>query len=174
MTKKKRTILFIGLGLLFFIIAPLSVFYSLGWRFNFENKKIVQVGAIYIKSWPLNSQIYIDGKPKKRTDMCQYRIKFSCGKKCPAAIPKNFTEPDTHQIPRPAQKLIFLPACDEFQENPVPPWFELRYCCGRQNDSEQDRLSPYRDRSNHLQKLANSNRCSRRPQYVYQKIPAAF
>lgn len=69
MTKKIRNIIFIILAVLFLIIAPAIVIYSLGWRFDWETKKIIQPGMFYFKVWPKNSQIYINGEAKKKTDI---------------------------------------------------------------------------------------------------------
>src|SRR3989344_2475410 len=68
MTKKTRNLLFIILALLFLIVAPLTVFYSLGWRIDWNNKKIVKPGILYFKVWPRGVQIYINGVLKKKTD----------------------------------------------------------------------------------------------------------
>jgi WD40 repeat protein len=69
MTHRTRNILFITLFILFLIIAPITVFYSLGWRFDWTTKKIVQTGVFYFKVWPKNAQIYINGEFKKKTDI---------------------------------------------------------------------------------------------------------
>ncbi len=68
MTYRTRTILFLSLLILFLIIATLTVFYSLGWRFDWKTKKITQPGIFYFKVWPKSVQIYLDGKLKKKTD----------------------------------------------------------------------------------------------------------
>ncbi len=68
MTRKGRTILFIFLLILFLLAAFLTVCYSLGWRFDWGAKKIVQPGIFYLKVWPKSVQIYLDGKSKKKTD----------------------------------------------------------------------------------------------------------
>jgi len=68
MTKRTRTILFISLAVLFCSIAPLVVFYSLGWRIDWETKKITQPGILYIKAYPKSTHIYINGKLKKKSD----------------------------------------------------------------------------------------------------------
>ncbi len=68
MTKSTRTILFIFLAILFFLLAPLIVLYSLGWRMDWKNKKITQPGIFYFKIWPKNSIIYLNGKLEKKTD----------------------------------------------------------------------------------------------------------
>jgi len=69
MTHRTRNILFITLFILFLIIAPVTVFYSLGWRFDWETKKVVQTGVFYFKVWPKNAQVYINGEFKKKTDI---------------------------------------------------------------------------------------------------------
>lgn len=68
MTKRTRTILFFICSVLFLVIAPSIVFYYMGYRFNFDSKKIVQTGGLYFKAWPKGVQIYIDRKLKRRTD----------------------------------------------------------------------------------------------------------
>jgi len=68
MTKRTRTILFIICLVLFLIVAPSVIFYSQGYRIDFETKKISQTGALFLKVWPKNVEIYFDGKLKKKTD----------------------------------------------------------------------------------------------------------
>lgn len=69
MTKKKRTFIFLFLLLLFLIFAPATVMHSLGWRFDWEEKKLSQPGMFYFKIWPKNAQINIDEKISKKTDI---------------------------------------------------------------------------------------------------------
>ena len=68
MTKKTRTVLFSICVFLFLVSASAVVFYSQGYRFDFEKKKITQTGAFYFKVLPRSAQIYFDGKLKKETD----------------------------------------------------------------------------------------------------------
>ena len=69
MTRRSRNIIFGILFISFLIIAPLTVFYSLGWRFDWETKKIVQTGIFYFKTWPKGSQVYINGELRDKTDI---------------------------------------------------------------------------------------------------------
>lgn len=69
MTKKTRTTIFILLIIAFLIVAPLTVVYSLGWRFDWETRKITQPGMFYFKVWPRSCEIYIDGEIEKKTDI---------------------------------------------------------------------------------------------------------
>jgi len=59
MTKKTRTLLFFILLFCFLVLAPSIVFYSWGYRFNFETKAIVKTGAFYFKVLPKSAQISI-------------------------------------------------------------------------------------------------------------------
>lgn len=68
MTKKTRTILFLIFLFLFLLVAPISIFYSQGYRFDFESKKITQTGGIFLKAEPKQVEIYINGKLAKKTD----------------------------------------------------------------------------------------------------------
>ncbi|PIR01874.1 MAG: hypothetical protein CO031_00470 [Candidatus Nealsonbacteria bacterium CG_4_9_14_0_2_um_filter_37_38] len=69
MTKKKRTILFIVCAVLFILITPSVIFYSQGYRFDFETKKVVQTGGFYFKVFPRNAEIYLNGKLKTKTSV---------------------------------------------------------------------------------------------------------
>ena len=69
MIKKTRTILFILVLFLFLVSTPLIIFYSLGYRFDFENKKFFQTGAFSFKVWrPRGASVYVDNKLTKKTD----------------------------------------------------------------------------------------------------------
>ena len=66
MRRKTRLFLFIFIALLFFVVAPLTVLYSLGWRFDWSTKEIVQPGIFYFKVLPRNTHVYLtptDGSP---------------------------------------------------------------------------------------------------------------
>lgn len=68
MTKRTRTILFFICLLLFLIIGPSVVLYYMGYRFDFDSRKIVQTGGLFFKVWPKSARIYLDSKLKKKTD----------------------------------------------------------------------------------------------------------
>jgi len=68
MTKKTRTILFFIFICLFLLIAPSVIFYSQGYRFDFENKKLTQTGGLFFKVEPKQVEVYIDNKLAKKTD----------------------------------------------------------------------------------------------------------
>ena len=68
MTKKIRTVLFSICVFLFLVSASAVVFYSQGYRFDFEKKKITKTGAFYFKVLPRSAQIYLNGQLKKETD----------------------------------------------------------------------------------------------------------
>lgn len=69
MTKRTKTIIFLTIGVLFFLAAPSIVFYVQGYRVDFREKKIVQTGGLSIKAWPRSTQVYVNGKLKKKTDL---------------------------------------------------------------------------------------------------------
>lgn len=68
MTKRTRTILFLCTVFLFLITAPATIFYTQGYRIDFQRKEIIQTGALALKAWPKVVKVYIDGKQKKETD----------------------------------------------------------------------------------------------------------
>jgi len=67
MTKKFKKILFISTLLGFIIFAPILVFYSQGYRFDFSNRKIVQIGGLFFNVSPNGSKISIDEKISRKT-----------------------------------------------------------------------------------------------------------
>jgi len=69
MTKRTRNIIFGILFIFFLMVAPLTVFYSLGWRFDWQSMKPVQTGIFYFKAWPKNSNIYINNELRDKTDI---------------------------------------------------------------------------------------------------------
>ena len=67
MTKRTRTVIFGLFVFLFFLVTPAVIFYSQGYRFNFETKKITQTGAFYFKVLSGRAEVYLNGKLKNRT-----------------------------------------------------------------------------------------------------------
>lgn len=69
MTKKIRKILILILLVLFFLITPLVVLYSQGYRFDLEKRKFVLTGAFFFKVEPKNAEVWISDKLKKETSI---------------------------------------------------------------------------------------------------------
>lgn len=59
----KRMVAFYISVLLFFLLLPIVLSYSLGYKIDFQRLKIYKTGIIYIKSQPSGASIYINGKP---------------------------------------------------------------------------------------------------------------
>ncbi len=66
MTKTKRTLFFLACLLSFLLLAPFVVLYSQGYRMDFQERKIVQTGAIYLKVWPGEARVYLNGDFEKK------------------------------------------------------------------------------------------------------------
>ncbi|MEK7061831.1 MAG: PEGA domain-containing protein [Patescibacteria group bacterium] len=69
MTKKIRLIIFCVCAVLFFIVAPYIIIYSLGYRIDFEQKKIVITGGIYVKALPQGADVIVDSKISNRISL---------------------------------------------------------------------------------------------------------
>ena len=69
MTKRIRSVLFSICVILFVLTAPSVIFYSQGYRFDFETRKIVQTGGIYLRTSQRNAEIYLNGKLKDTTSI---------------------------------------------------------------------------------------------------------
>jgi len=68
MTKRQRTLLFLVLLGLFFVLAPTLALYSQGYRIDIQGRRIAQTGAFYFKVAPARADIFVDGALIKRTD----------------------------------------------------------------------------------------------------------
>ncbi|MBT4349435.1 PEGA domain-containing protein [bacterium] len=55
-----RRVTYLTFFLIFFIAAPFLIFYSLGYRYNFDKHIVEKNGAFFIKSYPRNAEIFID------------------------------------------------------------------------------------------------------------------
>ncbi len=60
MTKRTRVIILLVCVACFFIIAPVLVFYSIGYRLDLKKMKITETGGIYVRTFPAADQIIID------------------------------------------------------------------------------------------------------------------
>ena len=63
MTLQTRRRIFYILVVAFFIIGAGVVGYAEGWRFDFSKWRLEKTGAIYIRSYPTDASIFLDGKP---------------------------------------------------------------------------------------------------------------
>ncbi len=68
---KRKTLLILAFSL-FFIIAPILVFYAMGYRYDFKNKIFRQIGMIILESKPDSADIYINNDYNSKTP---FRIK---------------------------------------------------------------------------------------------------
>lgn len=57
----------------FFVLAPIIVFLSLGYKFDFGTKKFQRTGAISISTTPKEAEIYLDGKKINEVTPCVLR-----------------------------------------------------------------------------------------------------
>ncbi len=67
MKRETRRLIFILFVLIFIFLSPLVILYAWGFKFDFENKVLLDAGAIYLKSIPAGAQIYINEKPAGKT-----------------------------------------------------------------------------------------------------------
>lgn len=68
MKRKNKIFLFFGCIGLFLLITPVIIFYSQGYRFDFEKRKITQTGGFFFKIRPKKAKIYINDRFKEETD----------------------------------------------------------------------------------------------------------
>lgn len=67
MTIQKRRILWLILAFLFLVATPPLLLYAKGYRLDFEQRKIKEVGGMYIKSIPRKARISINSKYRDDT-----------------------------------------------------------------------------------------------------------
>ena len=65
MTRRTRRIILIGAVLFFVLVTPAVLFYAWGYSFDWQNKKIVLTGGIYLKSVPKKADVYINNQIQK-------------------------------------------------------------------------------------------------------------
>src|SRR3989344_2271879 len=63
MTIKTRRVLFYGLAMLFVVVGTSVIFYSSGWRFDFETLTINRLGALFFEIQPDHATIAIEKTP---------------------------------------------------------------------------------------------------------------
>jgi hypothetical protein len=68
MDKKIRNFLIIIFGIIFILAIPTVIFYSQGYRFDFEAKKIIKTGGFAFKTQPKSCEVYLNDKMVKKTD----------------------------------------------------------------------------------------------------------
>jgi len=68
MNRRIKISLILIFVLLFFLGCPGAIFYSRGYRFDFETRKIVKTGGFSFRTSPKSCEIYLNGKLKKKTD----------------------------------------------------------------------------------------------------------
>ena len=62
MKKRTRLIIMLACVACFLVVAPILVFYSMGYRFDFAKMKITATGGIYVRTYPVADRILIDSK----------------------------------------------------------------------------------------------------------------
>lgn len=67
MTKRTRKIILLLAILFFILITPTTLFYAWGYSFDWQTKKPVLTGGIYLKSIPKRAQVYLNDKPQEQT-----------------------------------------------------------------------------------------------------------
>lgn len=68
MQKSTRTFLFFLFLSLFLILAPTVIIYSQGYRIDWNQKTIVQTGALFFEPRPAPVEIFIDGRLRKKSN----------------------------------------------------------------------------------------------------------
>jgi hypothetical protein len=63
MTRATRKLIFYTLLVLFLIGGTAIVLYAEGWRIDFQTRHIEKIGGIYVRSFPENTSIYLNGAP---------------------------------------------------------------------------------------------------------------
>ncbi len=67
MQKHIRTTIFSIMAVVFFTAAPIILFYSEGYRFDFQQKKLLKTGGFYVKTSIPAAEVYIDQKYINKT-----------------------------------------------------------------------------------------------------------
>ncbi len=68
MNKKTRFLLFLFFLVLYLVVAPILVIYSLGYKLDWRNWEIVSTGGMDLAIWPIGATILVDNRPAKTTN----------------------------------------------------------------------------------------------------------
>ena len=67
MTLLTRRLIFYALVIIFILATPPTIFYAMGYTFDWQKKALLQTGGFYFKSSPANAEVLIDGENNKTT-----------------------------------------------------------------------------------------------------------
>lgn len=62
-TKQRRRTIFYLAVLIFFVLAPVLILYSLGYNVDFRTGKLLRMGGIFVKAAPNGFRVILNGKP---------------------------------------------------------------------------------------------------------------
>ncbi|MDD5342128.1 MAG: PEGA domain-containing protein [Patescibacteria group bacterium] len=65
MTRRTRRILYLSFILMFFILAPILVLYSSGYRFDWSRKQLLKTALLRLNTEPGGATVYVNGQPQK-------------------------------------------------------------------------------------------------------------
>ncbi len=74
MTRRIRRLLLCSTILFFIVVAPSVLFYAWGYSFDWQKKKPVLTGGLYIKSIPKKAEIYLDNELREETPAFVKRV----------------------------------------------------------------------------------------------------
>jgi len=63
-----KSILLVSCILIFLILAPLVIFYGLGYQYDFQKKEVIQTGAAIIKTIPPRANIFLNGELQNKNN----------------------------------------------------------------------------------------------------------
>lgn len=64
---KQTRLLYLIFVLIFFVSAPVVIFYSTGWRYDFERKKITKTGSLSLDSFPKGGDVFLNSKLQEQS-----------------------------------------------------------------------------------------------------------
>ncbi len=67
MTRLTRRLVFYSFIAIFLLATPPTIFYAMGYSFDWQKKVLVKTGGLYLKSSPSNAKIILDDKDNKTT-----------------------------------------------------------------------------------------------------------
>ena len=77
MDERIKRIIILIFSVLFCVGCTLAILYSQGYRFDFRNKKFIKTGGLFLKTIPRQSEVYLDGKFKKKTNILFGEVFFN-------------------------------------------------------------------------------------------------
>lgn len=112
MSHRLRRLIFYTFLLIFLAITPCILLYAQGYSFDWQKKSLDKTGALYVRSYPKNISVYVDGKARDKTPCLIKRLspgKYQVTLKAPGFYTWQKTLAISENLVTEAREIIMVP-----------------------------------------------------------------